>query len=1067
MRKLLVVQFLLCFLSLPLLAQDIAVSGKVTSGEDGSALPGVNIAVKGTSRGTSSDADGNYQINAPAGSTLVFSFIGFTTQEVAIGNRTTINVTLAGDAAQLQEVVVTALGISREKKALGYAVQEINQQKLNIARDQNVGNALAGKIAGVQILGQSGAKFGNPNIRIRGVNSLTGGNPLYVVDGTPTDISQVNMDDVETLTVLKGPSASALYGNRASAGVIVITTKRARAGETRLDVNHSTTLDMVAMLPKYQNEYGGGYSQNFETFTFDPAIHPAEWRAFEGQNLIDYSADESWGPRMDGTPHRSAASWLPGPQFGQLTPFSPQPNNVRDFFEKPLSHNTNIAFSRGTEAFQSRISYTHIINNGIVPNSSQTRDYISAKNTLLFGKNLTANLNLNYTSTQTVNQPADRYGSTGGTGVSNSLFGVSNAILNGYNQTVGSFNQWFQRQLSIEDLRNYRNPDGSFRSWNIGGPTDPRPKYWDSPYTQVYENTNTNRGDRLFGDFGLTYQFTPTLKAMATVRRDQSNYYQEGRVAIGTLNEGGLGGFSTLTADTRENNYELLLSYNQNFGDLSLVANAGGNIRYNRISGLFQATQGGLSAPNFYNIAASINRPVANNYLFQRQVNSVFGNVSLGYRDFAFIEASLRNDWASTLPQANNSYLYPSVSGSFVFTEFVPRNNILSFGKIRAGYAQVGTDVDPYQTALSYTAGLPYSNNATAFLPTTLPNENLQPGLSGSLEGGIDLRFLNNRFGLEFTAYRNDNRNQIIPLPVAPTSGYFNAVINAGLIRTSGLELHLYANPIKSASGFNWEFDINADRNRSQVIELAEGLTNYQIDGPQWRTLTLNARTGEDWGLLVGQGIRKDPATGKPVVYGSGPNAGLYIKEDNVPLGSVLPKFKGGWLNTLSYKNVIMRINTDFVVGGKFFSTTKMFNAYAGLGYETAGLNELGNPKRDDPANGGGILLDAVTEDGSPNTTRVDAQNLYENWLFALNERWIYDKTYVKLREVSVGYNLPANLLGKWVKSANVSLIARNPVLIYSAIGGGIDISESETLWYEGGQLPPVRSFGVNLRLGF
>ncbi|GAB3042964.1 SusC/RagA family TonB-linked outer membrane protein [Spirosoma pulveris] len=1070
MRKFLLTQFMLCSFALPLLAQDVAISGKVTSSEDGSVLPGVNITVKGTSRGTSTNAEGTFQLNAPANSRLVFSFIGFTTQEIAIGNRTNISVNLAPDASQLQEVVVTALGISRDKKALNYAVQDLKADKLNFARDQNVGNALAGKIAGVQVLGQSGAKFGNPSIRIRGVNSLSGGDPLYVVDGTPTDISQVNMDDVENLTVLKGPSATALYGNRASAGVIVITTKRAKSGETRLDINHSTTLDMVALLPKYQNEYGGGYSQEWETFQFDPSIHPAAWSSFNGQKILDYSADESWGPRLDGSPHRSAFSWQQGPEFGQLTPFSPQPNNVRDFFEKPISNNTNIAFSRGTDAFQSRISYTHIINNGIIPNSSQSRDYVSTKNSIKFADKLTANLNINYTSTSTKNQPADRYGSSGGTGVSNNLFGVTNATLNGFNQTIGMFNQWFQRQLRMEDLRNYKNPDGTFRSWNIGGPLEPAPKYWDSPYTQAYENTNTNRGDRLFGDIGLTYQFTPALKASATVRRDQSAYYQQGRVAIGTLNEGGLGGFSTLTSNTRENNYELLVNYNENFKNLSVVANAGGNIRYNRTDGLFQATQGGLSAPGFYNIAASINRPLANNYLFERQVNSVFGNVSLGFRDFVFVEASVRNDWSSTLPKANNAYLYPSVSAGVILTELLPKSKVLSYAKVRAGYAQVGTDVGPYQTALAYTAGLPYGNSSTAFLPGTLPNASLKPGLSSSYEGGIDLKFLNNRIGVEFTAYQNDNKNQIIPLPVAATSGYTNAVVNAGLIRTSGLELHIYANPIRSASGFNWEFDINADRNRSQVIELANGLTNYQIDGPQWRTLTLNARTGtdgspRDWGTLVGQGIQKD-ANGRNMVYGSGPNAGLYIKQDNVELGSVLPKFKGGWLNTFSYKNVTLRVNTDFVVGGKFFSTTKMFNAGSGLAAETAGLNELGKPLRDDPATGGGVLLDGVTEDGKQNTTRVDAQNLYEGWLFALNERWIYDKTYVKLREVAFGYNLPKQMLGKWLKSANISLIARNPLLIYSAVGGGIDISESETIWYEGGQLPPVRSFGVNVRFG-
>lgn len=1048
-------------------AQSRTISGKVTSSEDSSPLPGVNIVVKGTSRGATSNANGEYSLSVPDNAgTLTFSFIGFKTTDVSIGSRSTIDLVLEPDASTLQEVVVTALGISREKKALNYAVQELKQEKLNIARDQNVANALAGKIAGVQVLGQSGAKFGSPSIRVRGVNSLTGGDPLYVVDGTPTDVSQVNMDDVENLSVLKGPSATALYGNRASAGVIVITTKRAKAGETKLDINHSTTLDMVGLLPKYQNEYGGGYSQDWMTFTYDPALHPASWASFNGQRILDYAADESWGPRIDNQPHRSAFSWQQGPQFGQLTPYSANPNNVRDFFDKPISNNTNIAFSRGTDAFQSRISYTHIINNGIVPNSSQTRDFVSAKNTIKFGSKLSANLNINYTAFKTNNLPADRYGSSGGTTPSNSPLGINNATLNGYNQTVGQFNQWFQRQLSIEDLRNYKNPDGTYRSWNIGSPTDARPKYWDSPFTQAYENTNTNRSDRLFGDIGLTYEFTPFLKAIATVRRDQNYFSQESRVAQGTLNAGGLGAYATFGASARENNYEGLISYNQDIADLSLVANVGGNIRYNRIDGQFQATVGGLSAPNFYNIAASIDRPVSNNYLYERQVNSLFGNVSVGYKDFVFVEASIRNDWASTLPKANNSYLYPSVSAGLVFSELLPQNSILSYGKIRAGYAQVGTDVGPYQTALAYGSGTPYSNNATLFLPGTLPNASLQPGLSSSYEGGIDLRFLNNRLGLEFTAYRNDNKNQIIPIPVTPTSGYNNAVINAGLIQTSGLELHINAVPVRTASGFTWEFDINLDRNRSKVIELEEGLTNYQIDGPQWRTLTLNARAGEQWGLLVGQGIKKD-ANGNKLVYPKGhANQGLYIKEENVPLGSVLPTFKGGFLNTLTYKGLSLRVNADFIAGGKFFSTTKMFNNYSGLGAETVGMNELGKPIRDAVANDGGILLDGVTEDGQPNTTRVDAQNLYANWLFALNEYWIYDKSYIKMREIALGYNLPKSVLGKFIKSANISLIARNPFLIYSAVGGGIDISESETLWYEGGQLPPVRSFGINLRLG-
>ncbi|GAB3520995.1 SusC/RagA family TonB-linked outer membrane protein [Emticicia fontis] len=1044
-------------------AQDVNVTGKVTA-DDGSALPGVSVVLKGTNKGTQTDADGNYKIAATKGSSLLFSFIGFETQTVAIGNMSVVNVTLKSDAAQLNEVVVTALGISREKKSLTYTAQSIGSEKLTVSRDANVGNALAGKIAGVQVLGQSGAKFGSPNIRIRGVNSLTGGDPLYVVDGTPVgNISDVNMDDVENLTVLKGPSATALYGNRASGGVIVITTKRAKAGETTFTINHSTTMDRVGLLPKYQNEYGGGYSQEWDTFAYNPAIHPASWASFNGQKILDYSADESWGPRLDGSPHRSAFSWQQGPEFGQLTPFSPSPNNVRDFFNKPFSHNTNLSFAKGGDNFQSRVSFTHLDNNGIIPNSKQIKDYISAKNTFNFTKKFSATLDITYSATRARNVPADNYGSSGGTSGGVGLpTGVPVAAV-GYNQTVGSFNQWFQRQIKIEDLRNYKNPDGTFRSWNIGGPLDSKPKYWDSPYTQMYESTNLNNNDRIYGSFGLSYKIFDFLTASVTTRRDWRNYYGEGRIASGTLNAGGLGAYANYATTGYENNHEALLALDKTFGKISVVANAGGNIRYSKTTVVSQATVGGLTTPGFYNIAASKDRPAVSNNLFERQVNSLYGSLSLGYDNTYFLEGTVRNDWSSTLPVAHNSYIYPSIGGSIVVSEWIPKNSVLSFAKIRGSYAQVGTDVGPYNIYQVYTTGNPFGSNPTQYLPTQLPNADLKPGLSSAYEGGIDLKFLNNRISLEFTAYKNDNKNQILPLTVPAASGYGSTLINAGLIQTKGFELHIGATPVKTASGFTWDLDINFDRSTSKIVELASGLSNYQLGGPTWRTLTVNARVGEQWGLLEGKGYVTNDK-GERVI---GPD-GHYLVKDTKPLGSVLPKFKGGFLNVFTYKNISLRANIDFIVGGKFFSTTRMFNAYAGLAAETAGLNELGKPKRDAVADGGGILLPGVTADGKPNTVRVETQSFYEDKMFGFNEAWIYDQTYVKLREVALNYNVPKSLFnGKVFKSARVGLIVRNPVLIYSAAGGGIDISEAELYWTEGGQLPPVRSYGINLNLGF
>lgn len=1062
MRKLLLACFMLAWASYAF-AQDVNVTGKVTA-DDGSALPGVSVVLQGTNRGTQTDADGNYKISATKGGSLLFSFIGFETQTVAVGNMSVINITLKSDAAQLNEVVVTALGISREKKSLTYTAQSINSEKLTVSRDANVGNALAGKIAGVHVLGQSGAKFGSPNIRIRGVNSLTGGDPLYVVDGTPVgSIADVNMDDVENLTVLKGPSATALYGNRASGGVIVITTKRAKSGETTFTINHSTTMDRVALLPKYQNEYGGGYSQDWETFEFNPAIHPAAWASFNGQKMLDYSADESWGPRLDGSPHRSAFSWQQGPEFGQLTPYVASPNNVRDFFEKPFSHNTNLAFAKGGDNFQSRVSYTHLDNKGIIPNSKQTRDFISAKNTFNLTKKFSAMLDVTYSATRAQNVPADNYGSSGGTTGGMGLpTGVPVAAI-GYNQTVGSFNQWFQRQLKIEDLRNYKNPDGTFRSWNIGGPLDPKPKYWDSPYTQMYESTNLNNNDRIYGSFGLSYKIFDFLTASVTTRRDWRSYYGEGRIASGTLNAGTLGAYANYSTTGFENNHEAILALDKTLGKVSIVATAGGNIRYSKTTVVSQATVGGLTTPGFYNIAASKDRPSVSNNLFERQVNSLFGSASIGYDNTYFLEGTIRNDWSSTLPVAHNSYIYPSIGGSVVISELLPKNSVLSFAKIRGSYAQVGTDVNPYNIYQVYTTGNPFGSNPTQYLPTQLPNADLKPGLSSAYEGGIDLKFFNNRVSLEFTAYKNNNKNQILPLSVPAASGYNSTLINAGLIQTQGFELHIGATPIKTASGFNWDLDINLDRSTSKVVELAEGLSNYQLGGPTWRTLTVNARVGEQWGILQGRGYVTNDK-GEKVI---GPD-GHYLSQDSKLLGSVLPKFKGGFMNVFTYKNFSLRANIDFIVGGKFFSTTRMFNAYAGLAAETAGLNELGNPKRDPVSEGGGILLPGVTADGKPNTVRVETQSFYEDKMFAFNEAWIYDQTYVKLREVAFGYNIPkAFLNNKVIKSAKIQFLVRNPVLLYSAAGGGIDISEAELYWTEGGQLPPVRSFGLNLNLGF
>ena len=1075
MRKLLLMMTVLLGFGMQTFAQDRQVTGKVTSSEDGSALPGVSIAVKGTSKGTTSGADGSYRIDAGAGTSLTFSFVGFKTNTTEVGNRTTINIQLQNEISQLEEVVVTALGVSRTKKSLGFASQDVAVDKLNATRNTNVADALTGKVAGIQVFGQSGAKFGTPTIRIRGVNSLTGGDPLYVVDGTPTDINYVNMDDVESINVLKGASASALYGNRASAGVIVITTKK---GSTQnglgVDFNHSTTFDQVSLLPTYQNEYGGGYSQDFDKFVFNPNVHPADWKAFNGQNIIDYSADESWGPKMDGTLYRPWYSWIKSdPEFGKQVPFSPQPNNIRDFFNTGLTINNNIAFSKKGDGYNFRVSYTNIYGKGIIPNSDQKRDYLSVKVRNDLSKRLSMNLNLNYANERTLNRPADGY--------------------SGSNQTIGSFNQWFQRQLELKQLQTYRNPDGSYRSWNITGPENTTPLYWDNPYTEVNGNNTHLRNEKLFGDLGLTYKITDFLTASVIARKDLNNYNFDSRIASGTKQ---VANFSTVSVLAIEDNYEGLLQLDKKIGNIGIKANAGGNIRRNNLNFILQSTSGGLATPELYNIGNSIGRPTTQNSFSEREVRSVYGSVSLDYKDMIYLEGTARNDWSSTLPKANNSYFYPSGSLSFIFSELLSNKQALSFGKIRMAVAQVGSDIGPYQINPTFTAGNPVGSNPTQSLPTRLPNTNLKPGLSTSYEGGIDLKFFNNRLGLEFTVYTTDNVNQILPLSVPSSSGYTSALVNAGNIRSKGLELHLNAIPVKMKD-FSWEIDINADRNRSQVIELAENLKAYRLDNigatigsrgstnspfsgvPIFggSTLTLVAREGKDWGVIVGRKIRTyqaldasknpidNPSNGKRLVGSDG----FYLYDNGQDIGSILPDFKGGVFNTFKYKNLTLKVLADFVIGGKFYSTTRMFNAGSGLSEQTTGNNDKGNPVRNDPATGGGVrLADAVKADGTANDIYVDAQTLYETKLFDLNEYWTFDKTYVKMREINLGYTFTSNLLSKTAfKTATVAFLVRNPFLIYSKVGGGIDPSETQSLWGEGGQLPPVRSYGFNVKFSF
>jgi len=1088
----------ICMLSLTFYAsaQEIKVSGSVKDA-NGEPLLGATITIKGTIKGVVTDNSGNYSILAPKGATLVFSFVGFNKKEVVVGNQTQINVSLSDKV--LGEVVVTALGVSREERSLGYSVQQVDAAKLSVVNESNVVGSLSGKISGVQVIGSSGAAIGgSQKIRLRGVTSLgSNDSPLIVVDGTPISnttfapserewsggrdygnlAGDINFNDIASVSVLKGPSAAALYGQRGANGVIIISTKKGNSRKgIGIDFNHSTTFDRIYVLPKYQNEYAGGYSQDFLTFNYDPARHPANWASFDGQKILNYGADESWGPRMDGTLIRHWDSWYPGSEFGQLRPLTSNPNNVRDFFETGTTITNNIALSGGDAKSTFRLSFGNTSTKGVMPNSKLSRTNVGINASTKMSTKLTASVSLNYALTSALGRPSSGY--------------------SGRNP-VNSFNQWFQRQIDIDRLRNYRNPDGTMRTWNIIGPNDYNPanpnsflvgQYWNSPYFESMENAPTDNRNRIFGNLNLTYEFMPGLSLSVIGRTDAYSQTIEEKVASGGLDQDM---FYTRLSRAREDNYEFLLQYNKRFGEFSLDANLGGNIRRNMYNEVTERTVGGLAIPDLYTISASVDCPNVTNYKSEKEVRSIYMSTSLGYKGMLYMDITARNDWSSSLPEANNSYFYPSVSTSFVFSELL---NIpwFSFGKLRVSWAQVGSDIGPYNVNPVYAVGTPYGSSPSLGVPGTLNNPALEPQTSSNYEAGIEAKFLKGRIGFDVTYYYNPIKNQIITLPVPSASGYNNVITNAGQITRSGIEVAISGTPVK-AGAFSWDVNLNFARNLTTVDELAEGVDNLLLEqtlSSRWGGTSLFARVGEQWGQVVGRQIKRNE-NGLPMLTSNG----SYVVEQNKPLGSVLPDFTGGIMNTFRYKNWELSAFIDFQIGGKFFSVTKMFNAYSGLSAETVGNNDKGVPLRDalvdaqggtidattnrpytslpasnTSSNSGGIKVAGVAEDGTPQEIYVEAQTYYSR-LFGLTERWLYDASYVKLRELRLAYTLPKGLIAKTpFNSVSIGFIARNLWLIHTNVEG-LDPSEISGgaggyNLAEGGQLPGVRSLGFNIRLG-
>ncbi|MVZ64251.1 SusC/RagA family TonB-linked outer membrane protein [Sphingobacterium sp. DK4209] len=1051
-------------------AQQIAVAGKV-SDQNGAPLSGVTVTVKGTSISTASNDNGLFTLNADHNATLVFTAVGYQTQEIAVAGRKTLNVTLNSGDQVIDEVVVTALGIQRSEKSLGYSTQKVSGDDLTFTKDNNVLGSLAGKVAGAQVTGSSGASLGGTQkIKIRGINSVTGGGqPLMVIDGTPisnanfsssngngVDLGNVGQDinpeDVESINVLKGPAASALYGLRGQYGVIMITTKKGKKGpkSVSVDLNSATSFEQVGNFMPLQNIYGVGNNQNF-------------LKLGSGELYVNGN-DESWGPKMDGTPVRMYYSFYPqDADYGKTTAFLPQPDNIKDFFQTGLNTNNGLTISGGAENSSIRFSYNNTYIKGTYPNTWLKRNNFAVNGSLDITSKLTASANINY-----ANNKGQR-------------------PVMGYQGSFTGATQWFQRNIDINRLRNYRYEDGTIMNWNVnpvaatGLLVNNTPSDWNNPFFDAYENLNNDSRDRIFGDIGLTYQVLPELKLSGFIRKDQFTQNTSRKLAFGGRSESGTGsflsshGYSVGKFQNDEMNYEFLATYDKRWNDLTLNANVGGNIYNRQYDYLTQKTQGGLSSPGFFNIEGSIDRPLVESYSLKKQIRSFYAMASLGYKDTYFLDASIRRDISSTLPKENNSYWYPSVSGSFVFSNLL-EPSFLSFGKLRASYAVAGADVDPFDILLNYNVGSVYASTTqtipTLTLPDILNNVNLKPSFAHSYEVGMDLKFLKNRLGIDFTYYQQRNKDQVISLTTPSGTGYSKATVNAGDIENNGIEVSIHGTPVKNEN-FSWNMTLNGARNNSKIHQLIDGIDSYELGSNTYssQTVYLYANKGQAFGTLVGPGYKRDEATGKILLNASN----LPIQKPNVDFGSVLPDFTGGFLNSFQYKNIDLNAMIDFQAGGQFFSWSKMLAVKSGQAEETAAINSNGKNVRDPLADGGGYEINGISEaTGEEVNAFVDARTYFRNNIgTSIYEEWLYDASYIKLREVSLGYTFNKNQLGNSAfKAIRIAVIARNPWMIWQKAPKGLDPSElssgsASISWIEKGELQTVRSYGFNLSVKF
>lgn len=1068
-------------------AQDRTITGKITDRATGQGLPGVTILVKGQPTiGTSTNADGAYSLGVPAtATTLVYSFIGYTTQEAPITGSNAVSLALANDTKQLNEVVVTALGVERTRNSLAYAATQVDGSDITVARNPNPINGLEGKVAGLAIT-QSNGLGASSNVVIRGTKSITGNNQaLFVVDGVPISnqnvssgangsvnttqasggvgydfgnaAADINPDDIASTTVLKGPAATALYGSRAANGVILITTKKGRRG-FGVTVNSGVTLGQVdkSTFIKYQKQYGGGYGKYYADPTGYFNVDPT------GALVVPTSEDASYGGAFD--PNLLVRQWYsyqPGdPNFGKATPWVAADNDPVKFFETAASTLNTVTIDGGNDQGSFKLGYNNSVDRGILPNSKITKNTLNFAGSL----NITPKLTVSSTANFSVVSGLGRYG-TG---------------YNSFNQ-MSNFREWWQTNVDVKQLKEAYFRDNTNATWNYASPEtgDFSPIYWNNPYFTRYQNYETDSRYRTFGNVMANYKVFKGFEIVGRVTADSYDELIEQRQAVGSTTNDGLPYYTRYNHTAREFNYDLFANVNKSIGEnFSIRGVAGVNLRRQYNNSINARTNGGLVIAGLYSLSNSvsaINAPAE--YVSQVGVDGVFISATLGYRERIFLDLTSRVDKSTTLPLANNTYYYPSVALGYVFSEDLrDAAPWLSYGKIRANYAEVGNDALPFSVNDTYRkpAPFPTANGSVPLftLPVTKNNPDLKSERTRSYELGVETSFLNSRLGAEATVYQSSTINQILPISVSAATGYVYRYINSGEVRNRGLELTAFFVPVKTEN-VTWRVSANWTKNENRVLSLYEAngvvVDNYQIATYQGG-VSSNATVNRAYGSLRGSNFVYND-NGQKVVNAKGYY--LTTTPDQV-IGDPNPRWRGGITNTITYKSISLNFLVDIKSGGSVFSLDRYYGLATGLQPETAGNNDLGNPSRNSLATGGGIILDGVKADGTPNTTRVSNTNygLY-GYVRNPNAAFVYDASFVKLREVALTFGLPKAVLAKvsFLKAADISIIGRNLWIIHKNLPDADpeDFASSGNAGqgYQVGSYPSVRTVGANLRLSF